>query len=201
AVGRTRAVERGRVRTLQHRDRLDVHRIDVGCGVPVVDPAARAAAETVVRGRAVVDRDAVDHEERLVVAADRAGAADDDARRAADQAGAGDLHARGLPGQRVDEVEIRHGRDVRAGDLLDGVADLALLARNPERGHDQPLEPDRLDLHLRVDRRAGDLGLDGGVPDHREDQRARAGRDPDRVVPGAIGGRADRRALHDDLYT
>src|SRR5690606_32640454 len=65
AVCRTRSVQRRGIRTLQHRDGLDVVRIDILDGVAVVDRvvAARAAAYG-----GIAHRNTVDHEQRLVVA-------------------------------------------------------------------------------------------------------------------------------------
>ncbi len=195
AVRRARAVQRRRVRALQHADRLDVRRVDVAGRVAVVDAAVAAVA-----GRTVVDRDAVDDEERLVVAADRAGAADHDPRRTADRPGLRDLHARGFTRQRVHQVELRHRGDGVAAHRLDRVAHVALLARHPQRGDDQALEPDRLDLHRDVHRLAADLRLDRAVADVREDQRRRTGRYPEDVVARAIRHGSDRRTLDGDLH-
>ena len=71
AVRRARAVDRGRCATLQDLDRLDVVRIDVRCAVlrhraAVLARNAARAEQNVRRVDRVVDRLAVDDEQRLV---------------------------------------------------------------------------------------------------------------------------------------
>ena len=80
AVRRARTVERRRVRPLEDGDRGDVVWIQVLGRVAHVE-AAVAPLLRATREVGVVDRDAVDHEQWLIVAADRRRAANNDAGR------------------------------------------------------------------------------------------------------------------------
>src|SRR6185312_2882993 len=129
------AVQRGCVGTGENADRLDVVRIDVRSRVAEVE----SAKSTVGAGR-VVDRNTIDHEERLVVAGDGVLAADHDAGRSAWRTIIGDLDAGHLARERVDDIGF-----ARRGELTRVYAGLrhterSLVALNAECGDDDAFE-------------------------------------------------------------
>ena len=137
ALAGARAIDRARGRALQDLDVLDVVGVQVDGAILHHGALTRVAAVVRVEARRrngrVVDRHAIHHEQRLVVADNRANAADLNERRCAGIAGlAGDLDVRGLGGERLDDVLL-----VAALDLIrrDGVADVAeLLGRRHRAG-------------------------------------------------------------------
>ena len=172
AVGRARAVHRGRGRRLEHFDRLDLLRIQIRDAVHqgVLAPAdasrggARAGAGHGVGAggkRVVGDDDAVDDEQRLARAENRRDAADLHLRAAAGSAAvhrdhrAGDLALERLLerlGGRPVEVLGVHARD--------GGRRVTLLDRRRLTRHDHRVELERILLE-----RDGDIGLAGGHVD------------------------------------
>src|SRR5688500_15663200 len=137
AVGRLRAVLRGRGGVLQHLDRGDVVGVEVRV-LPHVEPV---------------------HDVQRLGGAEEVLAADDDARRLARLAAGGDLHARDAAAQR-----LLYGGDLPVLDRLarharDGAGDVAPLLVRVADG-DDGVEGQRLRLQGegRVGRLAGDDG-------------------------------------------
>src|SRR5690606_33492577 len=135
AVRRARAVERGRVRALQHRDRRDVVRVDVHRRVTPVQVVRTDGR------RAVVDRNAVDDEPRLVAARDRVRTADDDAPRATRARRLRDVHAGNLAGQCTHDVRLDR-RKLVTTDRLRRHTDRGLLPLDAERRDDNAVVAD-----------------------------------------------------------
>ena len=148
AIGGARAVQRRSVGALQDRHRRDVVGADVRSRVADVIPAqvarSRRSLRTVSRvpRRGVVDWDAVDDDQRLVLPENRACTADDDARRAERVRGVRHLHAGDFALQRRDHVVRAHVGQPVAAERLRGVREAALLTLDAERGHDFRLELD-----------------------------------------------------------
>ena len=170
AVGAARAVDRRRRRVLQDLDRLDVVRIERGervrrNGRRVVS----AAVARVLSVRVVLDREAVDDVERLVVAGHRRAAANADRERRAGRrrrlrhhhAGRGALQ-RLLERQDRRLFDVRCHRRHRAGEIrppLRAVADDDHLVEGDRRRRERDVDRrglPRADRHLLVGRRVAD---------------------------------------------
>ena len=100
--------------------------------------------------------DAVDDEQRLVLAEDRARAANHDALRAAHVAGLADLQARHLAGQRADEGRRLNARELFSRHRLLRRADRRLLSLLAQRRDDDTgeLRGRRRENEVLRDRRA-----------------------------------------------
>src|SRR2546427_3085714 len=137
AVRCARALQCRGVRTLQHRVRRNVFGVDVRRPVADVIAAERAATVAAVRGRGVVDGNAVDNDQRLVLTQNRARAADHDARRAERVRRVRDLDAGDFAAERRDPVLRRHAGDPVAGNGLRGIRERVRVALDSEgRDHD-----------------------------------------------------------------
>ena len=139
AVGRLRAVQRGRRRAFQDLDALDGGRVDV----VEARGGAAAPADVTAEAAAVVDADAVDVDDGLVGLGEAARSTDTDAGALADEPAGGQAHhARLAP-----EQGFRHGRDGSplqgaTIDGRDGVAELPALGGHPGAGDHDLVEGD-----------------------------------------------------------
>ena len=188
AVGRARAVQRRRVWTLQHRYRCDVVGADIRRGVADVVTTERAAAVAAVRGRGVVDRNAVDDDQRLVLAQNRARAADHDARRAERTRRARYLHAGDFAAERRHHVVGGDVRQLCTGNGLRGEREAARLPFDAQRRHDDLGQLDGAFCER-------DVLLDGGAGES-DGHRARLVAD---ATDGELHGAAAARREHEAI--
>ena len=174
AKRRARAVDRARRRPLQDLHRLDVVRIDVSRAVRLNGPLGLAAGgdgpapvvgsvEVRRRERGVVDRHAIDHEQRLVGPEDRADAPDVDERaraRVTRLLQHGDVGC--LSRERLHNVRLACLLDQIRRHVVAHVAQLLRFSRGPGAGHDHFAELQRVGREHEVVRHAargeGDLG-------------------------------------------
>ena len=198
-VGRAAAVDRRRGGVLEHRDRGDVR------GVEQVERAAgqrrvTADAERVRFGLRAVDRDAVDHVQRLVGRAERRPAADADLRPGPRLAVVRNhLDPGGTTLEHL--VHVRRHADVRRGrvDGRDRAGD-RLTALRAVAGHDDRLENRRrLMQHephrRRASRRHRHILFLRQIPDARRSQAMRARGDGAQDEAAVVAAdRSDRRA-------
>ena len=195
-VRRAGAVQCCGVRPLQHGHRLDVVDVDVRGPVPDIVPAqrrrrvGRRRAVAGVRGRRIVDRDSVDHEQRLVLSQDRAPAARDDPRRAEGVARVRDLKAGHVALERRHNVRAGHLPQPVSGDGLRRVRERRLLTLDAERCRHNFLQLDCLRAHGDVDDRR-DPEDHAPVADAREGQAVAPGRNVQRVAAARVRHHAD----------
>ena len=158
AIRRIDAVQRGGFRALEHGHGFDVLRIQVGGTVGEIDTAVTERGGRALIGREharvdgpVVDRQPVEDDQRLVAAADRAHAADDDRGRSAGYPRrTGDVDAGDASGQGVEEILALRLRDLGAPNgLLRGSQGPLRRGLSQRRDHDGiEIERDPAQLHV-----------------------------------------------------
>ena len=196
AVAGTGAIKRSGRSAFQHRDALDVFGIQTGDAVAPVEATPHAGRTD----RRVVDRHAVDHDQRLVVAGERRNAADHDAGRGARATGRRiDLQAGHLALQQIAEVGLGARDQVLCAYLADGVAygpGFPLDAQR--RDHDlAQLGHGRLQQHLQVVA-AVERHVLRFVSHERKSERGLGAADGEHEVAVGVGGGPVHGAhLHD----
>ena len=201
AVGRRRAVESGSVRALQHGHRLD------GLGVDVVDEgtvvvSALVGDDSLGRVRVVVDGNAVDDEEGLVVAQQGVLTAHHDPRRPTLGRRVDDLDSRHLSREAGDDVLVDIGELVVV-DLLRGDAQGAGLPLQLKRRDDQSLQSHgglaELDAQIqRLTGRDRDVAFHLSVSDEDGTQRVRARRHILKGEPSVLAGQHPDFGVRDE---
>ena len=213
AIRGSGAVQCRGVRALQDSHRRNVVGVDIGRRIADVIAAQRRArriraarAVAFVRRRGVVDRHAVDDDERLVLSENRAGPAHDDARRAERVRGVGHLHAGDFALQGRDHVVRADVGQAIAVERLCGVRKTPLLALDAQRGHHNLLQLDRgfLECDVLLHRWTAHRDLHGAglITDQPcgERQWARRARRQHEAIVASIVGRGldlERRSTDD----
>ena len=203
AVLRARAVDGSRVRALQDRHRLDVLGVDVADRVAeIVAVSKRAAAIRVRHGNPV------DDEQRLIVAREGIRPTDDEVRRAAGSAGAGDRDTRDLALCLLDEVDGLRHRQVRRRQLLLRRAERALGPDHASGSHDHIGELRDRDTEAEVlcdgaaaERDPRAIGRVSNPPRDENDRPAgSARRRRDDVAAARVGVRTDAQLRYAHRY-